>query len=223
MTDVTIRGIDDGIYRRFSAEARNRGMAIGKLVTLAMSNLLEVKTMGNYKVENIKKEVIVSKNDLESLEKPVIFKNINKLTFAEDVDWSTFRDYIEEIKNYQYGEALATIRENMPMPSVCGRVCPHPCETACRRKNVDDSINIMVLKRTASDYEWQHNITPPMQPKPSKNKKVAIVGAGLRCGNALSCRLPFLHQQRLRTEYRESELYTQDHFRQNGQMPCPYR
>ena len=69
--------------------------------------------------------------------------------------------YIEEIKNYQYGEALATIRENMPMPAVCGRVCPHPCETACRRKNVDDAINIMVLKRTASDYEWQHNVTPP--------------------------------------------------------------
>jgi len=86
--------------------------------------------------------------------------------------------YVEEIKNYQYGEALATIRENMPMPSVCGRVCPHPCETACRRKNVDDSINIMVLKRTASDYEWQHKLVPPMQPKPVKNKKVAIVGAG---------------------------------------------
>ena len=86
--------------------------------------------------------------------------------------------YIEEIKNYQYGEALATIRENMPMPAVCGRVCPHPCETACRRKNVDEAINIMVLKRTASDYEWQHNVIPPMQTKPSKNKKVAIVGAG---------------------------------------------
>lgn len=86
--------------------------------------------------------------------------------------------YIEHIKNYQYGEALATIRENMPMPAVCGRVCPHPCETACRRKNVDSPINIMVLKRTASDYERQHNITPPMQPEPSKSKKVAIVGAG---------------------------------------------
>ena len=86
--------------------------------------------------------------------------------------------YIEEIKNYQYGEALATIRENMPMPSVCGRVCPHPCETACRRKNVDEAINIMVLKRTASDYEWQHNIKPPMQTKPKRNKTVAIVGAG---------------------------------------------
>lgn len=86
--------------------------------------------------------------------------------------------YVEEIKNYQYSEALATIRENMPMPAVCGRVCPHPCETACRRKNVDDAINIMVLKRTASDYEWQHNITPSMQLKPAKDKKVAIVGAG---------------------------------------------
>ena len=61
--------------------------------------------------------------------------------------------YVEEIKDYRYEEALSTIRENMPLPSVCGRVCPHPCETACRRKNVDDSVNIMVLKRTASDYE----------------------------------------------------------------------
>ena len=86
--------------------------------------------------------------------------------------------YVEEIKNYQFTEALATIRENMPMPAVCGRVCPHPCETACRRKNVDDSINIMVLKRSASDYEWMHNITPPAETKPKKNKTVAIVGAG---------------------------------------------
>lgn len=86
--------------------------------------------------------------------------------------------YVEEIKNYQYGEALATIRESMPLPAVCGRVCPHPCETACRRKNVDDAINIMVLKRTASDYEWQHNLKPPMQPKEKKSKTVAVVGAG---------------------------------------------
>jgi formate dehydrogenase beta subunit len=86
--------------------------------------------------------------------------------------------YIEEIKNYQYGESLATIRESMPLPSVCGRVCPHPCETACRRKNVDDAINIMVLKRTASDYERLHNLLPPMIPKAGKDKTVAIVGAG---------------------------------------------
>jgi len=86
--------------------------------------------------------------------------------------------YIEAIKDYRYDEALSVIRESMPLPAVCGRVCPHPCESACRRKNVDESINIMVLKRTASDYEWQHQQTPPMQPKPRKGKSVAIVGAG---------------------------------------------
>jgi len=86
--------------------------------------------------------------------------------------------YIEQIKNYQYTEALATIRENMPLAAVCGRVCPHPCEAACRRKNVDDSVNIMVLKRTASDYEWMHKIEPPVNNAKMKDKTVAIVGAG---------------------------------------------
>jgi len=86
--------------------------------------------------------------------------------------------YIEAIKEYRYEESLEIIRENMPLPSVCGRVCPHPCETACRRKQVDEPISIMVLKRTASDYEWQHDFTPPMQPKPRKSKSVGIVGAG---------------------------------------------
>ncbi len=86
--------------------------------------------------------------------------------------------YIEAIKDRRFDESLEIIRESMPLPAVCGRVCPHPCETACRRANVDEPINIMVLKRTASDYEWQHNHQPPMQPKPKKDKTVAIVGAG---------------------------------------------
>jgi len=86
--------------------------------------------------------------------------------------------YIEAIKEYRFDESLEIIRENMPLPAVCGRVCPHPCETHCRRKNVDDAVNIMVLKRSASDYEWQHHHTPPMTPKPRKGKTVGIVGAG---------------------------------------------
>ena len=86
--------------------------------------------------------------------------------------------YIEAIKDRRFDESLEIIRESMPLPAVCGRVCPHPCETACRRANVDSPINIMVLKRTASDYEWQHHHQPPMQPKPKKDKTVAIVGAG---------------------------------------------
>ncbi len=86
--------------------------------------------------------------------------------------------YIEAIKECRFEESLEVVRENMPLPSVCGRVCPHPCETACRRKQVDEPVSIMVLKRSASDYEWQHHHAPPMQPKPRKNKTVAVVGAG---------------------------------------------
>ncbi|MBU5614346.1 FAD-dependent oxidoreductase [Geomonas azotofigens] len=86
--------------------------------------------------------------------------------------------YIESVKDYRFGDSLETIRESMPLPSVCGRVCPHPCETACRRKNVDEPINIMVLKRSASDYEWQHGHLPPMAPKGKQSKKIAVVGAG---------------------------------------------
>ncbi|WP_442900254.1 FAD-dependent oxidoreductase [Geoalkalibacter sp.] len=86
--------------------------------------------------------------------------------------------YIEAIKEYRFDESLEIIRDNMPLPAVCGRVCPHPCETACRRKNVDEPISIMVLKRSAADWEWKHHQAPPMQPKPRKDKKVAVLGAG---------------------------------------------
>ncbi|MFO7831027.1 MAG: FAD-dependent oxidoreductase [Desulfuromonadaceae bacterium] len=86
--------------------------------------------------------------------------------------------YIEEIKNYRFDESLEKIREQMPIPAVCGRVCPHPCETACRRALIDEPVSIMVMKRVASDHEWMHHRCPPMQPKPATGKKVMVVGAG---------------------------------------------
>jgi len=86
--------------------------------------------------------------------------------------------YVEEIKDRYHDAALGTIRKRMPIPAVCGRVCPHPCEKACRRALVDEPISIMVLKRVASDHEWMHHKQPPMQPAPSTGKKVMVVGAG---------------------------------------------
>jgi len=97
--------------------------------------------------------------------------------------------YVEEIKEHRTEGALDTIRDRMPIPAVCGRVCPHPCETACRRALIDESISIMVLKRVAADYEWMHEKIPPMQTKPSTGKKVIVVGAGpagLTCANYLA-------------------------------------
>ncbi len=86
--------------------------------------------------------------------------------------------YIEEIKDYRHDESLGTIRRNMPIPAVCGRVCPHPCETACRRALIDEPVSIMVLKRVAADHELLHVQEPPMKPKESTGKRVIVVGAG---------------------------------------------
>lgn len=90
--------------------------------------------------------------------------------------------YIEGVRDMQFGESLAATRQTMPLAHTCGRVCPHPCEDACRRTNLDEPISIMELKRLGADHEtdhmlpWQH----PYAPKPPRNdgKKVAIVGAG---------------------------------------------
>ncbi len=86
--------------------------------------------------------------------------------------------YIEEIKERRHDDSLATIRDYMPIPAVCGRVCPHPCEAGCRRALVDEPVSIMVMKRVASDHEWLHHKQPPMVPKPPTGKNVMVVGAG---------------------------------------------
>ncbi|HKL24755.1 MAG TPA: FAD-dependent oxidoreductase [Desulfuromonadales bacterium] len=86
--------------------------------------------------------------------------------------------YVESIKDYRYDQSLANVRDRMPIPAVCGRVCPHPCESACRRALVDEPISIMVLKRVAADHEWMHHQQPPMRPKPATGKEVICVGAG---------------------------------------------
>lgn len=88
-------------------------------------------------------------------------------------------EFIEAIKDARYLEALSIIRTTMPLPGACGRVCPHPCEKNCRRGLIDDPVNIMVLKRSAWDYEYYHHKEPniPILRGPTK-KKVGIVGAG---------------------------------------------
>lgn len=90
--------------------------------------------------------------------------------------------YIEGVRDMQFADSLAATRATMPLAHTCGRVCPHPCEDACRRTNLDEPISIMELKRLGADYETDHGLSwlHPVEPKPLKNdgKKVAIVGAG---------------------------------------------
>lgn len=86
------------------------------------------------------------------------------------------RGYVNLISKGQYREALELIRETNPLPSVCGYVCHHPCESVCTRGFVDESISIKSLKRFVADYDDSH-LRPPEAGKAKKNK-VCIVGAG---------------------------------------------
>ncbi len=70
--------------------------------------------------------------------------------------------------------ALEVVKKDIILPSVLGRICPAPCEGACRRKSIDNPVSICLLKRFAGDAG---NSSVPGKPKPI-NKKIAIIGAG---------------------------------------------
>lgn len=86
--------------------------------------------------------------------------------------------YIALIRQKKYAEALELHRKENPFPSICGRVCTHPCEMNCARSFVDEPIAIMNLKRFIADYERQLSEIPLPEMAEKKNKKVAIIGSG---------------------------------------------
>ncbi len=86
--------------------------------------------------------------------------------------------YIEHIRNNRYEEALSTIREKNPMPLACGRVCPHPCESLCRRGIEDEAVSINQLKRFVADYEMNSGRRLPISCSPDTGKRIAIIGGG---------------------------------------------
>jgi formate dehydrogenase major subunit len=92
--------------------------------------------------------------------------------------------YVGLIANGQYEEAVALIKEKLPLPASIGRVCPHPCEDACRRNLVDKPVAIAALKRFVGDVVLERKSGLKTDKKPDTGKKVAIIGggpAGLSC------------------------------------------
>jgi heterodisulfide reductase subunit A-like polyferredoxin len=84
--------------------------------------------------------------------------------------------YVQMVKEGKYKEALEIIMEDLPLPGVLGRICPHGCEEACRRCDKDDPVAIRDLKRLAADcYDPRQISIPCAPPRP---EKVAIVGSG---------------------------------------------
>lgn len=89
-----------------------------------------------------------------------------------DIPW-----YLRLISQGRFEEAHSVIREKVPFPGVLGRICVRPCESACRRGQVNEAVSICALKRAAADREtgtWPRLIKPQNE----TGKKVAVIGAG---------------------------------------------
>jgi len=98
MTDVTIRGIDDDVYAKFTAEAKKRELSIGELTTIVMRALVEEIGTTNYRISDLA-SLVITRKDLESLKGQVMLHRIKKLEFADDVDWDLFDRTVMSIKS----------------------------------------------------------------------------------------------------------------------------
>jgi NADH-quinone oxidoreductase subunit F len=88
--------------------------------------------------------------------------------------------YVAHIARGEYQEAYAAIREANPFPSVCARVCNHPCEERCRAGVTGaDPVAIRLLKRFVTDRVDPFSYRAPRQPRPgAEGRPVAVVGSG---------------------------------------------
>ena len=90
--------------------------------------------------------------------------------------------YVSLIAEGRFEEAYRYARQPNPLASICGRVCGHPCETACRRGQFDAPISIRALKRFVTERYGPESRNPldlfPEKPKVTHPERVAVIGSG---------------------------------------------
>lgn len=86
--------------------------------------------------------------------------------------------FISLIAQGRFEESLKLIKQDNPLPAICGRVCHHPCEMVCARSNAGGSVAIEFLKRFVADLDLKSESTFIPEKKGVKTNKVAVIGAG---------------------------------------------
>jgi len=97
--------------------------------------------------------------------------------------------YVSLAANGKYREALQLIKEANPFPSICGRICHHPCESNCSRSQIDQPVAAHSIERFLGDLDLNTSVRYKPEIKPKKKEKIAIVGsgpAGLTCAYYLA-------------------------------------
>ncbi len=86
--------------------------------------------------------------------------------------------YVALIRAGKYKEALELVQQKTLLPGVLGRICHHPCETECNRKDLDEPIAICELKRFLADWAKEHGEEEPKPIEITKDDRIAVIGAG---------------------------------------------
>jgi NADPH-dependent glutamate synthase beta subunit-like oxidoreductase/NAD-dependent dihydropyrimidine dehydrogenase PreA subunit len=97
--------------------------------------------------------------------------------------------YVSLAAKGKFQEALELIKQASPFPAICGRVCPHPCESACNRGGIDDPVANHAIERFVADLDLKTTKRYMPKIKEKKKDKVAIIGsgpAGLSCAYYLA-------------------------------------
>jgi NADH-quinone oxidoreductase subunit F len=86
--------------------------------------------------------------------------------------------YVRLVSQGNFEDAYLVVREKLPLPSICGVVCFHPCERSCRRGELDEKIAVRALKDAAVRFGGQAEERIPAAAVPSSGKSVAVIGSG---------------------------------------------
>jgi NADPH-dependent glutamate synthase beta subunit-like oxidoreductase len=78
----------------------------------------------------------------------------------------------------KFDEALRVVKKDIALPAVLGRICPAPCERACRRRNIDEPVSICSLKRYAADDDLEQQLSFLPEKEDLNGKKIGIIGTG---------------------------------------------
>ena len=87
------------------------------------------------------------------------------------------RAYVELIAQGRWQEAIDVIRDALPFAAICGRICHHPCESNCRRNDIDSPVAVREVKRFVAELQGARGATVRKAARQDK-AKVAVIGAG---------------------------------------------
>jgi NADPH-dependent glutamate synthase beta subunit-like oxidoreductase/dihydroorotate dehydrogenase len=119
-----------------------------------------------------------------------VAEKIAKLEFSYDPDYAPCQTecpagvdvplYMDQVQRGDYLGAYQTVSRTNPFPSICGRACDHPCEPECRRAELDEPLQIRLIKRMAADRTFAAcGETLPLPARlPENEKKIAVIGSG---------------------------------------------